>query len=1724
MFKGEECVHKSFTTWAAAAPEALAVSWDGGSLMYGELNARANQLARYLRGLRGPGVGPEVPVGILARRSPEMLVGILGTLKAGGCYLPLDPAYPEERLADTLADAGARLLLSASGLATPRIAGSVPAGFRLDEDWGSLAGLSVDDPEPLAGPDNLAYVIYTSGSTGRPKGVEVEHRGLSNLVSWHNRTYGVTPADRATRLAGSAFDASVWEVWPYLAAGASLHIPPDELLLSPPDLVEYLIRERITICFLPTPLAEAALDETWPAEAPLRAVLTGGDRLHRAPGLEHPFRFYNHYGPTENSVVATACPVPPETPEIIGRIIGRPPIGRPIDGVEVRLEEGELWIGGVGLARGYRGRPDLTAERFVPHPSSTGPGARMYRTGDLVQELPSGDLDFVGRIDFQVKVRGFRIELGEIEVSLHRHPNVKEGVVEARDDGRGGKRLVAYVVPRGGFDAGELAAFLGRTLPEYMVPTAWVELASLPLTPNGKVDRRALPEPERGDESYVAPRTAREEALAAIFAEVLGLSRIGIEESFFALGGHSLQATQVVSRVRSRLGLELAPGVLFENPTVAELAAVMTAGDEGTEDLAIQPLEREGEEYELPASFVQQGLWLSERWSPEPALYNTPFALDLAGPLDVPALARALESIVDRHEPLRSRFREVDGQPVTVVRRRLSVPLPVIDLSALDLSAFPEEIERISAEEARRPFDLARGPLLRALLLRRSPDEHRLLLLMHHIVSDDWSLTVMARELAALYQGTAQGSPLPPLPVQYGDFAAWQRRWLTGPVLERQLGWWRETLRPPLPVLDLPVDRPRPAQRSFRGARLRTVIPRAQIEALAAVGPRNEAWLFLPLLAAFDVLLYRYTGSPDVLVGTPIANRNRVELEGLAGFFVNTLALRGQVDGDAGFLDLLARTRRTLLGAYEHQDLPFERLVEELAPERDLSRNPLVDVFFILANALQWPERLGPELALTVRELEVGVAKIDLSLFLDERPEGLAIVWEYATDLFDRTTVERMAGHLENLVAALAAEPERPVLDLPLLRPAERAQLDAWNEETRRERPEELLGSTLHGLFEDQARRTPEAIALIAGEERLSYAGLEERAEALARSLRGLGVGPEVGVGIFLPRETELVVALLATLKAGGFYVPLDPAYPAERVGFMLEDSGCAVVLTDTDLHGRVHGLARTVLLDQELPAAAPGLAASSGNLAYLIYTSGSTGRPKAVAIEHRSAVAMVLWARREFSDFELSGVLASTSITFDMSVFEIFAPLAWGGTVILAENALALPHLPAAREVRVVDTVPSAMAELIRLGGVPDSVVTVNLGGEAVPRSLADRVYALPGVERLYNVYGPSEDTTFSTWALIDRTERAPSIGRPIDGEQAWVVDRRLSPVPVGVPGRAVPGRRGCFAGLLRTAGADGGAIYPGPLLRYPRGSRIADVPRRRPRALPAGRRAGVPGPDRPSGQDPRLPRRAGRGGGGPEPAARREGGRRAGARWLPCSVRGAAPRRWGSPGRPARAPAGLHGAHGVRLSRRPAPDAERQGGPPLARAPPHRDRVGRRGLRGAEEPRRGDGGRPLRRGPGAGARGGARRLLCTGRPLAARHAGDLAAARRLRRGAGDAGGLRALHRGGPGGLGGPGAARGRAPGAADPPQELRSRRSALVRPGAPLVPAPARAGVDRLQPADDLPDRRLPEAGRPGGRAGRGGAPARGAAHGLRGRRPDGAAAGPQPAHGRSVRCPGC
>jgi amino acid adenylation domain-containing protein len=1425
-FPREAVLQELFEAQAERTPQALAVTGGAERWTYRELNEWANRLAWRLRRL---GVGPEATVAVWLDRSPEMVAALLAVVKTGGAYLPLDPAWPAERVALVMEDSGAVALITREFLEAQRE---------------TLARESLANPPRLALLENLAYVIYTSGSTGRPKGVGVRHTGLVNLIRWHQRTYGVTPADRATQIAGPAFDASVWELWPYLTAGASVHIPAEELRTDPARLVAWLVRKGITLSFLSTPMAEVVMEQPWPEHVALRALLTGGDRLNRAPAPGLPFELVNHYGPTEGTVLTTFRPVPAGE-------AGAPPIGRPLDNVRTYVLDrslrpvplgamGELFVGGEGVARGYLGQPAMTAASFVPDPFAAEPGARLYRTGDLVRQRPDGEIEFLGRADHQVKIRGFRVELGEIEAVLAQAPGVREAVVLVRESGSdgsvgsGGGRLVAYVTGEAGAEG--LRSFLESRLPGYMVPSAFVRLESFPLTTNGKVDRRALPAPDPEERAGTAEaRTPFEEVVAAVWAEVLGLERVGVDESFFELGGHSLSATRVVSRLRDLTGSDLPVRALFEHPTVSALAREVAAALAGGPGEAAPPLVPVPRDSHPPLSFAQQRLWFLAQLAPDSPFYNTSAALDLQGPLDAAALARACNEIVRRHEALRTTFATVDGSAVQVIAPAAPVAVPEVDLRGLPVEDREREAERLALEEAGTPFDLVHGPLLRLRLLRLDAERSVLVLNTHHIVSDDWSLDVFVRELAALYRASVAGgtSPLPELPFQYADFAVWQREWLAGPVLERQLSYWTEQLAGAPPVHELMGDRPRPAVQSFRGGMVPFALPRELSADLRALSREEGVTLFMKLLAAWKALLLRATGRGDLVVGSPIANRNRSEIEGLIGFFVNMLALRTRPSGDWSVGELLAEVREVSLAAYAHQDLPFEKLVEALDPERDLSRNPLFQLSFVLQNAAARRIEMTPDLRLSRREVEAGVTRFDLTLFLWDGPEGITGSLDYSADLFDAATAARMAGHLETLLAGMVAGgPDRRLADLPLLTAAEEVQiLEEWNA-TDAAVPE----ACLHELFAAQAERTPAATALIAGEERLSYAGLRLQSLRLARLLAGLGVGPEVRVAVALERTADLIVALLAVLESGGAYVPLDPAYPAERIALLLEDAGAPVLVTQESLLGRLpRHEARVVCLDRlesDLPAADP-VRALPDNLAYLIYTSGSTGRPKGVAIEHRSAVALVAWAAGVFGPERLGGVLAATSVCFDLSVFEIFVPLAVGGTVILAENALALPELPAAGEVTLVNTVPSALTELVRSGGVPAGVRTVNLAGEPLPGSLVRQIYERTAVEAVYNLYGPSEDTTYSTFARIARgAAAAPAIGRPVANTRAYVLDAFGNPVPVGVPGELYLAGAGLARGYLDRPELTAGRFVPDPWSPQPGGRlyRTGDLVRYRP------------------------------------------------------------------------------------------------------------------------------------------------------------------------------------------------------------------------------------------------------------------------------------------------------
>ena len=1054
---------------------------------------------------------------------------------------------------------------------------------------------------------------------------------------------------------------------------------------------------------------------------------------------------------------------------------------------------------------------------------------------------------------------------------------------------------------------------------------------------------------------YAPPRDATERRLVEILGELLRVEAVGLHDGFFDLGGDSLLATHLVARLNQELGAELTLRSIFESPTAAELAVALAAR-QGEGAGAWGPVARRAAGATLPLSFAQQRLWFLDQLEPGNPAYNLAAAVLLTGPLDRAAFAASLEEVVARHEALRTTFGladDSDGEPVQRIAPPAPLPLPGIDLAGLPEEAREAEALRLAAEEAMRPFDLARGPLLRAALLRLDAARHVALLAMHHMVGDGWSIDLLVRELAALYPAFAAGLPplLPPLPVQYADFVLWQRASLRGAELATQLAFWRGALAGAPAVLDLPSDRPRPARASGRGGVAASALSAERAEALRAVGRQAGATPFMTFLAAFYALLHRLTGEADLVVGTPVANRRRPELEGLIGFFANTLALRAQIPdlpaGEPTFAGLLAVVREAALSAYAHQDLPFERLVEELAPERSLARTPLFQVMFLLHGTAVEEGRLAGLTLAPFGSLATAerAAKFDLTLELIEGGPDLTVLLEFRRDLFDPVTAVRLLGHFVALAGALAAAPEARLAELPLLTAAERQQLvEEWSHAETVPR----LSGTLHGVFAAQAARTPAATAVIAGTERLSYGELAGRVRRLAGRLSRLGMGPERIVGVRLGRTADLVVTLLAVLESGAAYLPLDPAYPAERLRFLLADTGAALVVSERSLawpEGFTAEIPALYIDEATLgTAAAPASAPVSGaaaeeNLAYVIYTSGSTGVPKGVAIPHGSALRLVEWALARYSAAELAGVLFSTSTSFDLSIFEIFVPLSSGGAVIVADNALALNRLPAASEVTLVNTVPSALAGLLDLGPLPAAVRTVNLAGEPLRGALAERIHGA-GVARLWNLYGPSEDTTYSTGTEV--APGTPGIGpraghRPpaggLDGVRAGREPRNAAG---GGAGRALPGGRGAGPGLSQPAGADRGALRAGSVRRI---GRLPSLPHGRPGTLALRRGARAPGADGPPGEGAGLPHRAGRdrggaigasggaGGGGDRPG-RRVGGPAAGGVRVGHG-RGRTARRGGARRLSRLASAIVHGAVDVGGAGGAAADADGEGGP---------------------------------------------------------------------------------------------------------------------------------------------------------------------------------------------------
>jgi len=1439
----DKCIQQLFEAQVERTPDAVAVIFEDEHLTYRELNRRANQLAHHLRRI---GVGPEVLVGVFMERSLELVIALYGILKAGGAYVPLDPEYPSERLAFMISDTKVPVLLTQSHL-VDELPEHQAQAICLDSGWEAIPAEGEQTPDSGVTAENLAYVIYTSGSTGQPKGVMIPHRAICNHMLWMQERFALNPTDRVIQKTPFSFDASVWELFAPLLVGGQLIVARPDGHLDSAYLAQLMAEERVTILQLvPSQLRILLEEPALETCTSLRLVICGGETL--SADLPERLRarlaveVHNLYGPTEATIDASSwlCETEGSQPSV--------PIGRPIANTQIYLLDaylqpvpvgvpGELHIGGAGLARGYLNRHELTDEKFILHPFSNVPGARLYRTGDLARYLPGGTIDFLGRIDHQVKVRGFRIELGEIEAVLSQHPALRETAVLAREDIPGDKRLIAYVIPkeREAPTTSEMRSFLQAKLPDYMVPSAFVILDSLPLTPNGKVDRQALPVPDQTrpelEGAFVAPSTTAEEVLADIWAEVLGIEQVGVHDDFFELGGHSLLAIRVRSRILDALKVELPLRTLFESTTVAELAKLIESDGSAEKDLNSQHIPSASRSGELPLSSAQQRLWFLDKLDPGGFSYNIPTLVRVTGPLNVTALEQSLNEIVRRHEGLRTTFSSMEGRPVQVITPSSTLKIPMMDLRELSETDREGEVRRLSIEEAQCPFNLAQGPLLRVKLLCLAEEKHVLLLTMHHIISDGWSIDVLFRELEALYEAFSADKPSPPLPelpIQYADFALWQRQWLEGRVLEAQLSYWIRQLNGAPSVLELPADRPRPPIHRYRGARQHFALSRPLSDSLKALSRQEGVTLYMSLLAVFQVLLHRYSSQDDIVVGSPIAGRNRVETEALIGLFVNTLVIRTDLSGNPSFLELLGRVRDVTLGAYAHQDLPFEKLVEELHPERNLSHNPLFQVMFTFQNApSQGPDLEG--LNVSLEEVDSGTAKVDLTLSVVDTEHGLSGQLGYNTEIFDDSTITRLLGHYQSLLESIVANPEARVSDLPMLTEAESHQLLVeWND-TLSDFP---MDSCIHQLFEAQVERTPNSVAVVFGDKKLTYRELNWRSNQLGHHLRKLGVGPDVPVGICLDPSEDMIVGLLGILKAGGAYVPLDPAYPKERLAFMLEDTQAPVLLTQERLLPTLPEHSAQVVCLDSTPSSFQGESqgdlinqATAEELAYIMYTSGSTGTPKGISVPHRAVTRLVM--NTNYADLGPRDRIAQVSnFSFDAATFEIWGALLHGAQLIGIPKDVVLS--------------PQKFATQIRERGITTLFLTTalfNLLAREVPRAFSSLKYLLFGGEasdpksareilkhappdRLLHVYGPTESTTFATWYLVQNVpEEAGTIpiGRPISNTHIYLLDSNLQPVPVGVPGEIFIGGNGLARGYVNRPELTEQMFVPDPFSDVP-------------------------------------------------------------------------------------------------------------------------------------------------------------------------------------------------------------------------------------------------------------------------------------------------------------------
>ncbi|MFK7699164.1 non-ribosomal peptide synthetase [Pseudomonas caspiana] len=1464
---------------AALTPERIALVWEGGQLDYASLDTQSNRLAHYLR---DKGVGPDVCVGICAERSPQLLIGLLAIIKAGGAYVPLDPDYPSERLSYMLHDSGVELLLTQSHLLTSLPVSEAVTAITLDnlhlDNWPrSAPGLH------LSG-DNLAYVIYTSGSTGQPKGVGNTHAALAERLQWMQATYGLNADDVLMQKAPVSFDVSVWECfWPLITGCRLLIAAPGEHR-DPRRLVELIQQFSVTTLHFVPPLLQLFIEEADIAQCcSLKRLFSGGEALpaelrnrvlEQLPNVQ----LHNRYGPTETAINVTHWHCRREDGE-------RSPIGRPLGNVLCRILDselnpvpagvpGELCIGGIGLARGYLGRPGLTAERFVPDPLGEA-GTRLYRTGDRARWSAEGVIEYLGRLDQQVKLRGFRIEPEEIEARLLAQPGVRQAAVLVRE-GPGGAQLISWYTADNEVSAEQLKAALAAELPEYMVPAQLMRLDSMPLSPAGKLDRRALPDPHWQQREHVAPRTELEQQIAAIWREVLGLECVGLNDDFFALGGHSLLATQIVSRTRQACDVELPLRVLFDASELAAFAEqvrqIQLAGDSNRQ----LPIERVDRSQRVPLSYSQQRMWFLWQLEPDSPAYNVGGMARLRGVLDISRFEAALHALIDRHETLRTTFPSVDGVAWQQVHSDLNLRMQWQDFSALDVSTRQQHLQAFADAQAHEPFDLERGPLLRACLVKAGEQEHFFVLTLHHIVTEGWAMDIFARELSALYEAFVDDrqSPLEPLAVQYLDYSVWQRQWLESGERQRQLDYWTAKLGSEHPLLELPSDRPRPPVQSHRGGLYRFDLGDELAAQVRQFNAEHGLTLFMTMTAALAVLLYRYSGQQDLRIGAPVANRIRPESEGLIGAFLNTQVLRCQLNGQMSVAELIDQVRQTVIEGQSNQDLPFDHLVEALQPPRSAAYNPL---FQVMCNVQRWEFQQSRTLAgMTVDYLvnDALATKFDLNLEVTDLDQRLGCCLTYSCDLFDEARIARMAEHWRTLLRGLLADPEQRLSELPLFEPAERDQLLAG---LAQEAGEHELSYSIHQLFAEQARKTPDAGALTFAGQTLTYDQLNRRANQLARALREQGVGPQVRVGLALERSHEMVIGLLAILKAGGAYVPLDPEYPLDRLHYMIEDSGIALLLGDAQLFEALgelpEGVSRFPMTSntcrssratrgsdsdspdtpRSLPRGARELLQENAahddsdlpnlNLpqhqAYLIYTSGSTGKPKGVAVSHGEIAMHCRAVIQRFGMRNDDCELHFYSINFDAATERLLVPLLCGARVVVRAQgqwgAQEICELIREQQVNILGFTPSYGSQLAQWLASHNETLPIRMcitGGEALTGEHLQRIRAVFQPQQFFNAYGPTETVVMPLACLapetLDEGLATVPIGSIVGARSAYILDADLTLVPQGATGELYIGGAGLAGGYHQRPGmtaerfvvdpfaANGGRMYrTGDLVR---------------------------------------------------------------------------------------------------------------------------------------------------------------------------------------------------------------------------------------------------------------------------------------------------------------------